>query len=56
MDVIDEHRVMVNPILLGAGTPLFKSTGEKVKLELVDERTFKSGNVLLSYRPVLEQV
>ena len=55
MDVIDEHRVMVNPILLGAGTPMFKSTGEKVQLELVNERTFKSGNVLLSYRPVLEQ-
>ena len=56
MDVIDEHRVMVNPILLGAGTPMFKSTGEKVQLELVNERTFKSGNVLLSYRPVLEQL
>ncbi len=54
MDVIDEHRVMINPILLGTGNPLFKKTGEKVKLELVDERTFKSGNVLLSYRPVKE--
>lgn len=56
MDVIDEHRVMINPILLGDGSPMFKLKGEKTRLELVSERAFKSGNVLLCYRPVEEQI
>ena len=52
MDVIDEHRVMVNPVLLGSGNPLFKNTGERIKLNLVNVRTFNSGNALLTYQPV----
>jgi dihydrofolate reductase len=55
MDLIDEHRVLISPILLGTGNPLFKNTGEKVRLELVNERRFNSGNVLLSYQPAKEQ-
>ena len=55
MDVIDEHRVIINPILLSRGNPLFKDTGDKVQLKLVNVRTFRSGNVLLSYQPVKEQ-
>lgn len=56
MDVIDEHRVMVNPVLLGSGSPLFKNTGKRLKLRLVEERPFQSGNVLLTYQPVEEQI
>ena len=55
MDVIDEHRVMVNPILLGGGTPLFKNNPERTRLVLTGERVFKSGIVLLTYRPLNEQ-
>jgi dihydrofolate reductase len=51
MDVIDEHRVMINPILLGEGRPLFKNSGDKRKLRLVDSRIFNTGNVLLTYQP-----
>jgi dihydrofolate reductase len=54
LDEIDEHRVMVNPILLGGGTPLFKNASRRTKLELAGERVFKSGNILLTYRPVKE--
>jgi len=56
MDVIDEHRVLVNPILLHAGTPLFKPEGLPLKLKLVDTRLFKSGNILLNYQPVRNQI
>ncbi len=55
LDEIDEHRVMVNPILLGGGTPLFKNTSGRTSLVLVNERVFQSGNVLLTYRPLKEQ-
>jgi dihydrofolate reductase len=54
MNEIDEHRVMINPVLLGQGTPLFGNTGGKVQLKLVDSRTFDSGNVLLTYQPAKE--
>lgn len=55
MDVIDEHRVMVNPILLGRGHPLFKNSDNQLRLKLINVRPFDSGNVLLSYQPVTEQ-
>jgi dihydrofolate reductase len=54
MDLIDEHRVMVNPALLGSGNPLFKTTDKKALLKLVNVRSFDSGNVLLSYQPLQE--
>lgn len=51
-DLVDEHRVIVNPVLLGNGNPLFKSMDEKINLRLLKTRTFHSGNVLLCYEPV----
>ncbi len=51
MNLVDEHRVMVNPVLIGSGTPLFRHMGQKVNLKLVKTRTFQSGNVLLYYQP-----
>lgn len=50
-DLVDEHRVLVNPLVLGSGTPLFKNNGQRVKLKLVSTRTFHNGNVLLVYEP-----
>lgn len=52
LGLIDEYRIMVNPIILGKGTPLFHDIEKSVKLKLVDSRVFKSGNVLLNYQPV----
>ena len=51
MDLIDEHRIMVNPVILGSGNPLFKTISEKRKLQFVNIKTFRSGNVLLYYQP-----
>jgi dihydrofolate reductase len=51
MNLVDEHRVMVNPVLIGSGTPLFRNLGQRVNLKLIKIRPFKSGNVLLYYEP-----
>lgn len=49
--VLDELRVMVNPVTLGRGKSLFMHTMVRVPLQLVGNRRFSSGNVLLTYRP-----
>jgi dihydrofolate reductase len=48
--VIDEIRIMVNPVAIGAGHPVLAG-GAPAKLELLRVREFGSGNVLLTYRP-----
>ena len=50
-DLIDEYRVIVNPVFLGHGTPLLKGIKDKLNLKLLKARPFKSGNVLLYYAP-----
>lgn len=50
-DLVDEHRIMVNPVLLGRGTPLFQAIERPTSLRLAGTRTFQNGNVLLCYRP-----
>ncbi len=50
--LIDEFRFMVNPVTIGAGTPIFKGLDSKLRLELINTRAFRSGNVLLCYKPV----
>ncbi len=49
--LIDEYRMIVNPVFLGHGTPLLKGIRNKLDLKLLKARTFESGNVLLYYAP-----
>ena len=48
-DLIDEYRLVVHPVILGAGTPYFAEVDRRIELELVDERSFDSGVRLLAY-------
>ncbi len=50
-NLIDEFRIMINPILLGKGNPLFKEINTRIKLKFINAKVFKSGNVLLNYKP-----
>lgn len=49
--LVDELRVIVSPVLLGAGTSLFRTLAGRVRLEHLRTTTFRSGNVLVCYRP-----
>ncbi|MBI1766870.1 MAG: dihydrofolate reductase [Bacteroidetes bacterium] len=50
--LIDEFQFMVDPVALGEGTPIFKGITQKLDLKLIDVKKFKSGVVLLSYKPM----
>jgi dihydrofolate reductase len=50
LGLIDEYQLLVHPIVLGGGKPLFKDVGATRRLELVSARPFQSGVVLLTYR------
>jgi len=50
LDLIDEYRLFVSPVVLGAGTPYFPPLEQRVDLELVETRTFGSRVVYLRYR------
>jgi dihydrofolate reductase len=47
--LFDEYRLVLVPILLGSGNPLFKQGMGTHKLKLVDAKPFKSGCVVLRY-------
>jgi dihydrofolate reductase len=47
--LVDEYRLFVNPVVLGAGTPFFPPSEQPVGLRLLETRTFASGVVYLRY-------
>ena len=50
MGLVDEFRLFVSPVALGAGTRYFPGLDERIKLELVETRTFGSRVVFVRYR------
>ena len=50
--LIDEYQVMINPLALGSGTPLFSGIKRQLNLKLTKTQPFKGGTVLLCYQPV----
>jgi len=50
-NLIDQYLIMIDPVILARGTPLFDGLRETLDLKLVQRRMFKSGVILLSYRP-----
>lgn len=50
--LIDEYQFMLDPVVIGKGKSIFNGIGHQLDLKLESVRTFKSGIVLLNYRPV----
>ena len=50
-DLVDELRLMVFPVVLGAGKRLFGETSDKKPLRLVTSKTVGDGVAILVYRP-----
>jgi dihydrofolate reductase len=51
-DLVDEYRLMVEPVLLGGGKRLFPDDGTARPLELVSTTTTGTGVLICTYRPV----
>jgi dihydrofolate reductase len=49
LGLIDELRLMVNPLILGGGKALFKDVKERHALKLIRAKPLKSGKVGLTY-------
>jgi dihydrofolate reductase len=47
--LVDELRLLVNPIVLGKGKSLFKDVSEPHPLKLVRSKRLQSGQVSLTY-------
>ncbi|MFF6916368.1 dihydrofolate reductase family protein [Streptomyces sp. NPDC012466] len=52
LDLIDEYRTVVLPVLVGGGIPFFPRHGRRVDLELAETRTLSPKVVHLRYRVV----
>ena len=50
--LFDEYRILVTPVILGNGKPLFGRGLPRQKLKLLDVRPLKSGGAILRYEPV----
>ena len=51
-DLVDELRLQVYPVVLGAGKRLFGETSDKKTMRLVDTQTVGDGIAILTYEPV----
>jgi dihydrofolate reductase len=49
LNLIDGYWLFVNPIILGDGIPLFKNIKDKIKLDLLNTRSFNCGVTELNY-------
>ncbi len=51
LGLIDEYQLLVHPVILGSGKPLFKGIQKQVNMKLTSTRTHPSGIVVLYYQP-----
>lgn len=50
--LVDEYQIMLDPVALPAGTLIFQGIKNGFRLELTDTKIFKSGTIVLTYKPM----
>jgi dihydrofolate reductase len=51
LGLIDEFQLVVHPVILGSGLPLFKNIRDRLDLKLLKTITFSGGAVVFFYEP-----
>ena len=51
LGLIDEYEFIVHPVLAGHGPTLLAGLSERIELEVVDRREFRSGAIAMRLRP-----
>lgn len=51
-NLIDEYRLVIHPVVIGHGTSLFEALAEPLRLDIVEARTFPSGTMVHTCRPL----
>jgi dihydrofolate reductase len=54
-DLVDEYRLMVHPVVLGGGLPLFRDSAGVTRLKLLGTQNLPKGIVVLTYGPDRDQ-
>jgi dihydrofolate reductase len=49
--LVDRHRILVTPVVLGKGVPLFADLDDFLRLRLLGTKVFGGGVVMLDYEP-----
>lgn len=49
LDLIDEYRLIVHPVVLGAGTPMFVDVAAHFRLQPLRSKRFESGVTMQAY-------
>jgi dihydrofolate reductase len=50
--LIDEYRMVILPVVLGNGLPLFKDLAKPLRVELSEAKTFPDGTAIHVYQPI----
>ena len=52
LGLIDEYRLVITPVALGDGLPMFKDLTRPLRLELEESTSFPDGTVISVYQPI----
>ncbi|MDP4149936.1 MAG: dihydrofolate reductase family protein [Bacteroidota bacterium] len=55
MGLIDEYRILVNPVVVGRGNPMFSGLRQNLHFRLIGTKILGSGMVILYYEPVKQE-
>jgi dihydrofolate reductase len=56
LGLVDEYRLVILPVALGAGLPLFKDLTAPLRVDLAEAKAFPDGTVIHVYRPIRTSV